>query len=106
MEETKDEDKPDNDVAGTLEKGAVKRPAGAQSTLVMFVVDISGSMNITTEVPALQGKPLFVHVRRLSVCFSRVDFSHGAKWGRGQAHITSGMPEGSHKSTHGPSCSD
>ena len=40
---------PDNEKA---EKEKVKH----QSTLVIFAVDVSGSMSSTTEVPALQGK--------------------------------------------------
>jgi len=55
-EPPEEEEKPDND---TLEK---KGTAGAERKrgrrgLVIFAVDISGSMSTTTEVPALQGEP-------------------------------------------------
>lgn len=51
-EET-EEEKPDNEAAAT---GKGTSGSGTQrSTLIIFAVDISGSMNITTEVPALQG---------------------------------------------------
>ena len=49
-EEEKEEEKEDNDVA------AKKKPAVSnKSNLVIFVVDVSGSMATTSEVPALQG---------------------------------------------------
>jgi small GTP-binding protein len=51
VEEVDEESKPDNEAAD--KKGAKKSD---RSTLIMFVVDISGSMNMTTEVPALQAE--------------------------------------------------
>ena len=51
-EET-EEEKPDNEAAA-IGKGT-SGSATQRSSLIIFAVDISGSMNITTEVPALQG---------------------------------------------------
>ena len=49
-EEEEEDEKEDNDVA------AKKNPAVSnKSNLVIFAVDVSGSMATTTEVPALQG---------------------------------------------------
>lgn len=54
--EEETEDKPDNDSAEATDKSAkLKQDNGRTNHLVIFTVDISGSMNITTEVPALQG---------------------------------------------------
>ena len=44
---------PDNEKADGAGK---EKKAGHRSTLVIFAVDVSGSMSSTTEVPALQGK--------------------------------------------------
>ena len=51
-EEDDNEVKPDNEAAATKE-GATSRKQ--KNNLILFAVDISGSMDITTEVPALQG---------------------------------------------------
>ena len=51
-EEEDEEEKPDNEAVSTG-KG-VTGGGGRRNHLVIFAVDISGSMNITTEVPALQ----------------------------------------------------
>lgn len=51
--EEADEEKPDNEAAADNTKD--KKTISQRSNLIIFVVDISGSMNITTEVPALQG---------------------------------------------------
>ena len=48
------EDGSDNEVDGKKEKGASK-PSGRRNNLVIFAVDVSGSMCTTTEVPELQG---------------------------------------------------
>lgn len=49
-EEEEEEEKVDNDAASK------KRPGRSnKSNLVIFVVDVSGSMATTSEVPALQG---------------------------------------------------
>ena len=53
--EDEDEDKPDNEAAAEKGGKAKTAPVSQRSNLVIFVVDISGSMNITTEVPELQG---------------------------------------------------
>ncbi len=55
VEEADDDEKPDNDSAEATEKGKPKQSDGRRNHLVIFTVDISGSMNITTQVPDLQG---------------------------------------------------
>jgi len=52
-EEEQEDEKPDNDV--TEKKDATGRKRG-RGGLVIFAVDVSGSMSSTTEVPALQGE--------------------------------------------------
>ena len=54
-EEEDNEVKPDNEAAAT-KNGATTRKQ--KNNLILFAVDISGSMDITTEVPALQGKQM------------------------------------------------
>ena len=51
-EEKEVEEKPDNSVVGADEKAPGK---GRRSKLIVYMVDVSGSMCSTTEVPALQG---------------------------------------------------
>ena len=46
------EEKPDNSVVGAEAKGPKKCHP---SKLIVYMVDVSGSMSATTEVPALQG---------------------------------------------------
>lgn len=54
--EEEDEEKPDNDgVEGATKAQPKTTGSGRRNHLVIFTVDISGSMNLTTEVPALQG---------------------------------------------------
>ena len=55
MEEEDEEEKPDNEATAT-EKRKPKSDGGRRDHLVIFTVDISGSMNITTEVKELQGR--------------------------------------------------
>ena len=57
--EEADEEKPDNEAAETTEKKQTPSDTGRRNHLVIFTVDISGSMNMTTQVPDLQGKSLF-----------------------------------------------
>ena len=54
-EEEEEEEKPDNDVTEKKDAagGRVRRGRGG---LVIFAVDVSGSMSSTTKVPALQGE--------------------------------------------------
>ena len=52
-DEEKDEEKPDNDSA-TAATDSKKPPK--RGSLVIFAVDVSGSMSTTTEVPALQAE--------------------------------------------------
>ncbi len=52
MEAPNDEQKPDNDSATA---DSAKKPHN-RSTMVIFAVDVSGSMSTTTEVPALQAE--------------------------------------------------
>lgn len=68
-EDEDSEEKPDNETAGATKQ----KPAdsGRRNHLVIFTVDISGSMNITTEVPALQGT--VVHLWQ--VIFTGVNFN-------------------------------
>ena len=54
VEEAEGEEKPDNET-GATDKAQPKTDEGRRNHLVIFTVDISGSMSITTEVPALQG---------------------------------------------------
>ena len=53
--EPSDEKQPDNDSA-TVKKAAATKKTPKRSTLVIFAVDVSGSMSTTTEVPALQAE--------------------------------------------------
>lgn len=53
--EPSDEKQPDNDSATAKEAAATKKTP-KRSTLVIFAVDVSGSMSTTTEVPALQAE--------------------------------------------------
>ena len=51
-EEEKEQDKgPDNETEGATRKEGKSQ----KSSLVIFAVDVSGSMSTTAEVPALQG---------------------------------------------------
>ncbi len=52
MEVPNDKEKPDNDSATA---DSAKKPSNC-STMVIFAVDVSGSMCTTTEVPALQAE--------------------------------------------------
>ena len=46
------EEKPDNSEAGVKAKADGK---GGRNKVIIYMVDVSGSMSSTTEVPALQG---------------------------------------------------
>ena len=54
-EKERGEKKPDNE-AGAKGKGCGDAKGKQKSNLVIFAVDISGSMSTTTQVPALQCK--------------------------------------------------
>lgn len=52
-EEEKEGDKVDNEAAKG--KAGAAKPSGRRNNLVIFAVDVSGSMSATTAVPELQG---------------------------------------------------
>ena len=54
-EEEEEDEKPDNDVTEKKDATGGGRKGG-RGGLVIFAVDVSGSMSSTTEVPALQGE--------------------------------------------------
>ena len=85
--EDDDEDKPDNEAEAAKGGKTKVAPVSQRSNLIIFVVDISGSMNITTEVPQLQGTLILKLLLKI-IFWILAEWTSAAGRGGGNRHIS------------------